>query len=218
MFPISNNHGRVMSIHVSGSKIVTFSPIFAPDFLICSTYHSDFPRYPYIIFNLIFFNSSFIFDNILCTLLNYISDQKHFYFPQFSFLIITKGADNVIIGANSLINKDIPSNSVVAGNPAKVIGSLDDYHKKRLSLQFEEAKELAKAYKAATGLIPPQHVFREFVFLFRNEEDEYGKLIEKSYEEILHINGNYNKTIETYKKRKPMFNSYEDFITASLKE
>lgn len=126
--------------------------------------------------------------------------------------------DNVIIGANSLINKDIPSNSVVAGNPAKVICSLDDYHNKRLSLQFEEAKELAKAYKAATGLIPPQHVFREFVFLFKNEEDEYGKLIEKSYEEILHINGNYNKTIETYKKRKPMFNSYEDFITASLKE
>lgn len=126
--------------------------------------------------------------------------------------------DNVIIGANSLINKDIPSNSVVAGNPAKVICSLDDYHKKRLSLQFEEAKELAKAYKAATGLIPPQHVFREFVFLFKNEEDECGKLIEKSYEEILHINGNYNKTIETYKKRKPIFNSYEDFITASLKE
>ena len=57
-----------------------------------------------------------------------------------------------------------------------------------------------------------------FFFLFKNEEDECGKLIEKSYEEILHINGNYNKTIETYKKRKPMFNSYEDFITASLKE
>lgn len=142
--------------------------------------------------------------------------------PQLSFSVkflnaLTIG-DNVIIGANSLINKDIPSDSVVAGNPAKVICSLDDYHKKRLNLQFEEAKELAKAYKAATGLIPPQYVFREFVFLFKNEEDEYGKLIEKSYEEILHINGNYNKTIDIYKKRKPMFNSYEDFITASLKE
>lgn len=77
-----------------------------------------------------------------------------------------------------------------------MICSLDDYHNKRLSLQFEEAKELAKAYKAATGLIPPQHVFREFVFLFKNEEDEYGKLIEKSYEEILHINGNSQNPID----------------------
>ena len=38
---------------------------------------------------------------------------------------------NVIIGAGSLINKDIPSNSVVAGVPAKVIGTFDDYVDKR---------------------------------------------------------------------------------------
>ena len=59
--------------------------------------------------------------------------------------------DNVIIGANSLINKDIPSNSVVAGNPAKVICSLDDYHNKRLSLQFEEAKNWPKHIRRLQG-------------------------------------------------------------------
>ncbi|WP_276529630.1 serine acetyltransferase [Psychroserpens algicola] len=32
--------------------------------------------------------------------------------------------DNVIIGAGSVIVKDVPSNSVVAGNPAKIIRSL----------------------------------------------------------------------------------------------
>lgn len=35
--------------------------------------------------------------------------------------------DNVIIGAGSLVNKDIPSGSVAAGVPCKVIGSFEDY-------------------------------------------------------------------------------------------
>ena len=38
--------------------------------------------------------------------------------------------DNVIIGAGSVVTKDIPSNSVVVGNPAKVISSLEEYLEK----------------------------------------------------------------------------------------
>lgn len=33
--------------------------------------------------------------------------------------------DNVIIGAGSVVVKDVPSNCVIAGNPAKIIRSLD---------------------------------------------------------------------------------------------
>ena len=42
--------------------------------------------------------------------------------------------DNVIIGANSVVSTDIPSNSIVAGNPAKIISSniedaiVDEWH------------------------------------------------------------------------------------------
>lgn len=35
--------------------------------------------------------------------------------------------DNCIIGACSLVNRDIPSNSVAAGNPCRVICTLDEY-------------------------------------------------------------------------------------------
>lgn len=38
---------------------------------------------------------------------------------------------NVIIGTGSTVTKDIPDNSIAAGSPAKVIGSFDDYLKKR---------------------------------------------------------------------------------------
>lgn len=38
--------------------------------------------------------------------------------------------DNVIIGCGAVVTKNIPSNSVAVGVPAKVIESIDDYYKK----------------------------------------------------------------------------------------
>lgn len=39
----------------------------------------------------------------------------------------------VIIGAGSLVNRDIPDNSVAVGVPAKVIGTLDEYLEQRMN-------------------------------------------------------------------------------------
>ena len=56
--------------------------------------------------------------------------------------------DNTIIGACSLVNKDIPSNVVAAGNPCKVICTLDEYiHKHKddflyiVNLPYQDKKD-----------------------------------------------------------------------------
>lgn len=38
--------------------------------------------------------------------------------------------DNVVIGAGCIVAKDVPSNSIVVGNPARIIGTYDDFVKK----------------------------------------------------------------------------------------
>ena len=42
----------------------------------------------------------------------------------------------MIVGAGSLINKDIPDNSVVVGTPAKVIGTFEDFVAKRKAMSM----------------------------------------------------------------------------------
>lgn len=59
--------------------------------------------------------------------------------------------DNTIIGACSLVNRDIPANVVAAGNPCKVICTLEEYRQKHkddflymVSLPYEEKKAYLK--------------------------------------------------------------------------
>lgn len=41
--------------------------------------------------------------------------------------------DNVIVGAGSVVTKSIPCNVVVAGNPARIVSSIEAYKKKSLA-------------------------------------------------------------------------------------
>lgn len=51
--------------------------------------------------------------------------------------------NNVIIGAGSIVTKNIPSDSVACGVPAKVIESIDEYYKKN-----KKKIDLTKNYSA----------------------------------------------------------------------
>jgi acetyltransferase-like isoleucine patch superfamily enzyme len=89
-------------------------------------------------------NVTFINHDITCMMFNYMDKDHRYRLRQGEINIgdnvfigsnttilydVTIG-DNVIIGAGSLVNKDIPSGTIAAGVPAKVIGNFDDYRKK----------------------------------------------------------------------------------------
>jgi UDP-2-acetamido-3-amino-2,3-dideoxy-glucuronate N-acetyltransferase len=38
--------------------------------------------------------------------------------------------ENAVVGAGSVVTKDVPPNTIVAGNPAKIIRAIDDVHRK----------------------------------------------------------------------------------------
>ncbi|PBN41251.1 hypothetical protein SxD43FB_22890 [Sphingobium sp. D43FB] len=45
--------------------------------------------------------------------------------------------DKVIVGAGAMVTKSVPSGSIVAGVPARIIGSYEDFHRRTLAMPSE---------------------------------------------------------------------------------
>lgn len=118
--------------------------------------------------------------------------------------------NNVIIGANSLVNKDIPDNTVVAGNPAKIIMSIEDYYKKRKQEQNKEATELAINYYKKYNKWPDEKVLREFLFLFKDRNSNFEE--DEVFMEISSLVGNYQKSKEFFINSEGIYKNYDEFI------
>ena len=55
--------------------------------------------------------------------------------------------NNVVIGANTLINKDVPDSCVVVGNPQHIVSDIDSYLKKHRAAQLDEAADLYDCWR-----------------------------------------------------------------------
>jgi len=115
--------------------------------------------------------------------------------------------DNCVIGLGSLITKDIPSNSVVAGSPAKVICTLEEYYQKRKSASIKEAQAYAREIQRYYNRKPVMEDFKEEFALFwspqliapRAFQDMVKSQMGSAYAEFIVNN-------------KPVYSSFEAFL------
>ena len=125
--------------------------------------------------------------------------------------VILKGVtigNNVIIGAGSLVNKDIPDNCVAAGNPARVIMSLEDYHEKRIAAQEKEAAELVREYRTVYGRDPDEAALSEFFWLFTGDDGELPPSWEAQMQQV----GNRAFSGQVLRERKPKYKDLQEFL------
>ncbi len=116
--------------------------------------------------------------------------------------------NNVIIGANSLVNKDIPDNCVVAGNPCRMIMTLDKYYEKRKLAQIEEATEFVKLYRKRNGKEADECVLHEFFWLFSNNPND----IPEDWKRMNRLVGNEHFTNEVMKKHEKKYENMKEFL------
>lgn len=125
--------------------------------------------------------------------------------------MILKGVtigNNVVIGAESLVTKDVPDNVVVAGNPARVICSIEEYYEKRKKLQLSEAQEIYDNYVISYGKEPEEKVFDEFFWLFHPRD----KMLPLYFETKMRCVGNYDESLMYFKETQPLFSDFSDFL------
>ncbi len=120
-----------------------------------------------------------------------------------------KVGNNVVIGANSVVTKEVPDNTVVAGNPARVLMTLDEYYRKRMIAQENEAKNLVQKYRSANnGNNPPENLLSEFFFLFSDKESE----LHPSYKKKMRLGKGEEITQQALSRNQKRYEDIEDFF------
>lgn len=125
--------------------------------------------------------------------------------------IILMGANignNVIIGAGSVVSGNIPDNVVVAGNPARIVRTLEEHYQRRKSKSIEEAKEYAKILYN-NGITPTVEKMGAFFPIY----------LKRDIKEIEHYNLNINLSgdskddiISEFLKTEPIYESFDVFL------
>lgn len=118
--------------------------------------------------------------------------------------------NNTIIGAGSIVTHDIPDSCVAVGNPARKIMSLEEYHQKRIAVQYAEASELVRNYREVYGKEPNDTALAEFFWLFCNDDSNLPDIQERK----MRLVNNREKTGIAFRAHTPMYKNKADFLNS----
>lgn len=114
--------------------------------------------------------------------------------------------DNCIIGLGSVVCSSIPANSVAAGNPCKVIMSLDDFCEKRKKNVLKEASLEAVHLMEVYGRNPTELEMRRWGFLYNTKDEEI-------LNQITALGDDRKEFVSTYLNEEVIFDNFESFLS-----
>lgn len=120
--------------------------------------------------------------------------------------------DNTIIALGSIVTKSTPPNSVVAGMPARVVSTLDDYYLRRKNRQVPEALEYAASIIKREKREPRIEDFHEEWALFLTEDEYHNN---PRIRQLVDFRlGKYIRKEDFFLQDKP-FSGFEEFKKAT---
>lgn len=124
-----------------------------------------------------------------------------------------KIGNNCIVGSGAVVTKDVPDNMVVAGNPARIICSLDEMYKHRKERLIRDAFTLANIIRNEKHREPTANEVG-FPFLYVPRTIDALKMSGCR----TNISGDIEEEIiEDFLNSAPVFKSFEDFLLESKK-
>ena len=127
--------------------------------------------------------------------------------------IILMGADignNVIIGAKAVVRGHVPDNVVIAGNPAKIVCTLEEYYQRRKDKQVSRAVKnvlLCRERLKRNPTLNEMCSAYAWMYLPRTKQS-----IEK-YKDLFELPGESREDlIENFLNGKSEFDTYEEFL------
>ncbi len=88
-------------------------------------------------------------------------------------LMGTEIGNNVIVGAGSVVRGKVPDNVVIAGNPARVVCSIEEHYQNRKRKTVDECKTVIKEYYKTYGYMPSPRDLGGFKFLFAPRDKDW---------------------------------------------
>ncbi len=118
--------------------------------------------------------------------------------------------DNCIVGANSLVKGTFPDNVVIAGNPARVVCTLEEYYEKAKRNWADDAKRCALSIYEHTGRKPTveemSDTYMELYMPHTQETiDQFPHMFDRSADDKESIRKDFLKS-------KPVYESFDSFI------